>query len=457
MSETDALAPVPLRANDHGMKPRIGLFGGPWQIVAILTLLYFVGTVDRQMAALLVTPIKQDLGLSDVEVSLIQGMAFALAYVVASVPVGWMVDRFSRRAILFGGALVWSTSATASGLAGSFGQLFLARTGVGAGEATLHPTSFSLMADLFRPEKLALPLTLFTLGGVIGSGMSFIVGGGIVAWVESTPFDLPLLRDLRGWQVAFILTGLPALIIGFAALLIREPAREIRPASSQALPGYGELWRYYRQHLRFFVAHMAGFATIMAFVVGLGGWNPAFLGRAHGWEIGQIGFWLGATQIASGLLGLALHGWLVDRWFGKGRHDAHMRYFAIMSLMAGPLGAMAYMVQSPWLALFLMNAAFFCIMSYPGIGPAALQIATPRALRGKASAIYLVFVNIVGTIGGPLTVALLTDHVFQSEAKLGSSMAIFALGCAMLGSALFAWGMKPMRNTIKQIQAMGRS
>lgn len=431
---------------------RFSLFGSPWQVTLLLTLLYLMGTIDRQMSALLVTPIKQDLGLSDVQVSLIQGMAFALAYVVASIPIGWMVDRFSRRAILFGGTLVWGAAATASGFANSFGQLFLARTGVGAGEATLHPSSFSLMADLFRPNRLALPLTIFTLGGVVGSGMSFIMGGGIVAWVEANPPNIALLRDLRGWQLAFILTGMPALLIGCAALLIREPQRTRKPAQDNAgqRSGYGDLWRYCRHRLRFYLLHMAAFSTMMAFVVGLGAWNPAFLSRVHGWEIGQIGFWLGVTQIASGLMGLALHGWLVDRWFGSGRHDAHMRYFAIMSLIAGPVGGAAYMVNSPWLSLFLMNAAFFCIMSYPGVGPASLQIATPPALRGKASAIYLVFVNIVGTVGGPLIVAMLTDYAFESEAELGRSMSIFAIGCAALGTALFVLGMKSMQTVVRE-------
>lgn len=426
-----------------------GPLQGSWQIVGVLSLLYLVGTIDRQMSALLVTPIKHDLGLSDVQVSLIQGMAFALAYVLASIPVGWMVDRFSRRAILFGGALVWGTSATASGLTNSFGQLFLARTGVGAGEATIHPSSFSIMADLFRPERLALPLSLFTLGGMIGSGMSFILGGQIVAFVEKTSLDLPLLSEMRGWQIAFILTGLPALLLGATALLIREPPRaQISLGTEPERNGYAELWRHYRQHLWFYGFHMLAFSTPMAFVVGLGAWNPAFLGRLHHWEIDRIGFWLGSTQIASGLLGLAVHGWLIDRWFGKGRYDAHMRYFAIMSAIAAPLGGMAYLVESPWLSLLLINAAFFCVMSYPGIGPASLQIATPPSLRGKASALYLICVNLIGTIGGPLVVAMLTDYVFRDEMALGYSMSLFAVACSICGMVLFVLGLKPMQAAV---------
>lgn len=456
MTQAEAAAP---QSPDIGPAPvsgnwRRGWLDRPWPVMGIVTLLYLVGTVDRQMAALLVTPIKHDLQLSDVEISLIQGLAFAAAYVLASLPIGWLVDRFSRRNILFFGALVWGTSATASGLASSFGQLFLARTGVGAGEATLHPSSFSLMADLFRPEKLALPLALFTLGGTIGSGMSFVVGGGVIAWVENTPINLPILRDLSGWQVAFILTGLPALLVGFAALLIREPHRGPRTAAAARHKlGYSDLLRHYRGRRAFYFLHMAAFAMVMAFVVGLGAWNPAFLGRTHGWDISRIGYWLGTTQVASGLLGLALHGWLVDRWFGAGRRDAHMRYFAIMTFLAGPIGASAYLVESPWLALFLINAAFFAVMAYTGIGAASLQIATPAALRGKASAIYLVTINVIGTIGGPLSVAMLTDHVLRDEALLAQSMAIFATCSAGMAALLFVLCMRPMRAVIAERMA----
>lgn len=416
---------------------------GEWRAVFILTTLYLLGTVDRQMAALLVTPIKQDMGLTDVQVSLIQGLAFALAYVLASVPIGWMVDRFSRKSILFAGSLVWGGAATLSGLSGSFGQLFLARAGVGAGEATLHPTSFSLIAQMFRPEKLGFPMMVFLFGGIIGSGGSYIVGAAIVDWAQSGATRWTILGELKGWQIAFIISGLPALLIGPLALLIREPARSTAALDSNA-SGYGDLWRFARGHRWFYFAHMFGFAMPMAFVVGLGAWAPAFYGRVHGWGIGQIGLWIGAGQILMATVGILAHGWLIDRWFGSGRHDAHMRYFAIMCSLAGPLGAAAFNVADPWLSLALWNAAYFCMMAYVGIGAASLQIATPSHLRGKASAVYLIVINVVGTVGGPLAVAVITDHVLGDEQALGQSMAIFALLSAGTGCALFASGLRPM-------------
>ncbi len=420
---------------------------GRWRAVFILTTLYLLGTVDRQMAALLVTPIKQDMGLTDVQVSLIQGLAFAFAYVLASIPIGWMVDRFSRKSILFAGSIIWGGAATLSGLSGSFGQLFLARAGVGAGEATLHPTSFSLIAQMFRPEKLGLPLMVFVFGGILGSGGSYIVGGAIVDWAQSNAMRWPVVGELKGWQIAFILTGLPALLIGPLALLIREPARRSDSSGPHAL-GYLGLWHFARRHLWFYGTHMFGFAMPMAFVVGLGAWTPAYFGRVHDWGIGQIGLWIGAGQMLMATIGIFAHGWLIDRWFGSGRRDAHMRYFAMMCALAAPLGAAAFLAADPWVSLALWNAAYFCMMAYVGIGAASLQIATPPDLRGKASAVYLIVVNVVGTIGGPLAVALITDHVFGDEQALGLSMAIFALLSGGAGVALFARGLAPMRRIV---------
>src|SRR5690606_34116242 len=133
-------------------------------MVAALTFMYANASLDRQMMSLLVVPIQRDLGFSDMEIGVLQGAAFALFFVLASLPIGWMVDRFSRRAIIFWGTVGWSLSAAASGLSQSFAQMFASRAGVGAGEATLQPSAFAILADTFPPERLALPMSVFVIG-----------------------------------------------------------------------------------------------------------------------------------------------------------------------------------------------------------------------------------------------------------------------------------------------------
>lgn len=420
-----------------------------WSTVAVVTTLYWLGTLDRQMSVLLVTPIKEHFQLSDVGVSLIHGLAFPLFYMLASLPVGWMVDRFRRRKILFWGALVWASAAVAGGLARSFGQLFAARAGVGAGESTLQPTTFSILADLFPPGRLSLPLSIFVIGGTVGSGMSFILGGELVAWVNSQPpIVLPFAGPLAGWQFALIVTGFPGLLVAGAIFLVPEPPRTHKGLSPHVDANFSALGRQYRKHPRFYLTQSVGFALVMMLVVGLGAWSPAFLSREHGWEIARIGRWLGVSQILSALLGLAFHGAMVDRLFRKGRHDAHMAYFMVMSILAGPLAVAAYLVDNAHLMLLLYSLAYFCIMAYPAIGPAALQITTPPALRGKASSVYMICVNLIGAIGGPLIIAMITDYGFRSEADLGLSMSLFAGVSMLVAAVLFRVGMAPMRRAV---------
>ena len=437
---------------DSGAADQSGFPGAKsaWGATLVLTLLYWFGTLDRQMSVLLVTPIKQYLKLSDVEVSLIYGMAFALFYMLASFPIGWLVDRIPRRRILFWGAVIWASAASASGLTRSFSQLFGARAIVGAGEATLHPTTFSILADLFPPGRLALPLTVFVLGSCLGSGMSFILGGTLVAWADGhAPFTLPLIGEVVGWQFAFIVTGFPGLLVAATIFLVPEPLRRRSPAAGDGGNDLGGLWRCYRSHLSFYIFHVLGFGLVMMFVIGLMAWNPAFLTRHHGWDIARIGRWVGFTQIGAALLGLTMHGWVVDWLFRKGRQDAHMIYFTVMALLACPAAVAAYLVESPYLMLALFTFAYFCVMAYPAIGPASLQIATPPELRGKISAIYMIIVNLIGTVGGPLTVAMFTDHLFRNEAELGYSMSLFA-GITTLAAASFFWfGCGPMRLAIQ--------
>ncbi|WP_179045754.1 MFS transporter [Sphingobium lactosutens] len=422
-----------------------------WRAVAVLTALYWFGTLDRQVAALLLPLIKADLQLTDSQVSLIPGLAFGLAFMVMSLPIGWLVDRVSRRAILFAGVLMWSLAAMGSGVSRTFGQLLGARAVVGGAEATINPSAYSLMSDFFPPAKLTLPMSIFTLGGNLGSGTSFMLGGAVIALVSSAGgVTLPVVGTLAGWQAAFVITGLPGLILAFLVWTFPEAPRQ-KPATPVADNAtFGELGQQFRRHPGFYLMHNLAFAMIMGFAVGLQSWNSAFLTRHYGMPLAQIGFWLGLTQVLSSLMGLWFHGWAVDRLFGRGRHDAHLIYFGAMCLLACPFGVAAYLVDNAVGTIICYNIAYFLVMAFASIGPAALQIATPGRLRGKATAVYMIVLSLLGTILGPIVIAAFTDGLFQDEAMLGHSMALFA-GITTLLGALFCWfGRGPMRRAVAQ-------
>ena len=420
---------------------------GAWRTLVILTILYWFGTLDRQIAALLIPDIKADLGLSDFQVSLIQGLAFGLLYMLMSPLAGWLVDRFSRRMILFGSVLGWSFSAMASGISNTFGTLFGARAGVGGFESALNPTSYSLLSDLFPPKKLALPMSIYVLGGNFGSGMSFLAGGAIIAFVAASPsISLPFVGELAGWQMAFLITGAPGLLLAPLIWFARDP-RKVTTTVKKDETTFAQLWQHVRSHFRFYILHHLGFGIVMSLIVGLQSWNASYLSRAFGWELSKIGYILGSTQLLAAVAGLIFHGWMVDRMFAKGRHDAHLLYFLVMMVLALPCGAIAYTASTPMVMLIFYNLTYFLVMSFASIGPAALQIATPSRLRGKASASYMVVITIMGTILGPVFVASLTDFVF-SEAEIGKSMAVFAAVSCILAALAFAFGRGPMRRAV---------
>ena len=419
-----------------------------WRTVTVLTALYWWGTLDRQVSALLVPQIKADLHLTDFELSMIQGLAFGAAYLLASPITGWLVDRYNRRKILFTGAAGWSLSAMACGLSRSFGQLFCARAGVGGFETTLNPTSYSMLSDLFPPSKLALPISIYVLGGNLGSGMSFLVGGAVIAWVATSPqIAGPFFGALADWQMAFIVTGAPGLLLAPLVFLARDPRRHAS-SEKRSTSTYADLWRHMRRYPGFFITHLLGFSTIMAIVVGLQSWNAAYVSRTFAWPVSKIGFVFGSVQLTSALAGLAFHGWVVDKLFAQHRKDAHLHYFMIMTLLALPCAVSAYLVQNAVTMIVLYNLAYFFVMAFASIGPAALQIATPQNLRGKASSIYMIALTIIGTILGPAFVAMLTDFVFADEALLGYAMALFSLIACGFAALLFALGRSHMRHIV---------
>ncbi|MFV3073529.1 MFS transporter [Niveispirillum fermenti] len=424
---------------------------GRWLSVVILGMLYFVAMLDRQILALLIPPIKADLGLTDVQVSLLQGVAFALFYVLAAIPIGWAVDRYSRRMIIWVGVTFWSIAATCCGLAQSFWQLFAARAGVGAGEASLTPATFAIMADLFPPSRLSTALSVFVIGGTVGTGLAFLVGGPLVGMLlDAGARTLPLLGEVKAWQLVFIITGVPGMLLAFLVFLLPETRTRSLPLSATDMtePGFGALFRHMRPHARFYLAHNLGFALVQAGIVAIQMWTPTFLSRIHGWSLKDAGLWLGVAQIVAPLLGLMTHGWIVDRMFRRGILDAHLRWFRVLSLCAAPLLAAAYLAPAGWMTILGFGLVYFLTISCASIGPAALQIATPRPLRGRASALYVLATGLVGAAGGPFIVAAMTDYVFGDETRLGPAIACAGILLMLSASLLFTSGLGAMRRAV---------
>ncbi|HMT45155.1 MAG TPA: MFS transporter, partial [Chakrabartia sp.] len=278
-----------------------------WYVLAVLLLAYISAFVDRTILGLLVEPIKQDLHASDVELSLLSGFAFALFYTLLGLPCGWLADRVQRPRLIFFGILFWSAATAACGLARSFVQLFLARVGVGIGEATLTPATYSLLPDYFRREELGVATGIYASGVSIGGGIAMLVGGAAVHALQAKGDILvPLLGLLRPWQSAFVVVGLAGLLVALLILTIREPGRSGRTKADA--PGFLIVLRWIIEERRAVLPILFGYSLMVIPSYALVTWVPAFLMRSHGLGPGETGLAMGLMLLIGGTAGMLVGG-----------------------------------------------------------------------------------------------------------------------------------------------------
>jgi MFS family permease len=415
--------------------------GQAWYCVTILALVVMVNFLDRGILTLLVEPIKADLGLSDVQMSLIMGFAFTFFYAIFGLPVARLVDRHSRKHILAAGVAIWSVMTAFCGLASTFWHLFIARVGVGVGETTSGPSAYSLLADYFAPEKLPRAIAGMNLGFVAGTGLAMIIGGAVIGAVgASEDVTLPGGITFRGWQVVLIIVGLPGLIVSALMLTVREPVR--RGGMVKGEQPLTEVFRFLAFHWSVYVPMFAGLALRTVQMFGLSMWGPAFYGRTYGWSPTQVGYVVGASLFIAMPLGLFAGSWLAERYWKNKRYDANIRVVVYSTVVAVPLAIVAPLMPTPWLAAgFGLVAAFFSSMAAPTEN-AALQCVTPNHLRGQMTFLFLFIMNVVGMGLGPLFIASLTQYVFTEE-NIRYSMFLGALVLGPPAALIFWLGMRP--------------
>lgn len=424
-----------------------------WYVVGVLTLAYTFSFIDRQILSLLVEPIRHDLQLTDTQIGLLQGLAFAIFYTTLGVPFGRLADRTSRRAIICGGILVWSAMTAACGLARSFGVLFGFRVGVGVGEAALNPAAYSLITDYFPRDQVTRAIAVYTGGSFLGAGLALIIGGAVIDLVAGIgSVTLPVLGDLRPWQVAFVAVGVPGVAVAALMLTIREPARRglIRSSGgAQAGVAIPEIVAFLKSHRAAYGFHFAGFSAIVLLAYANLAWVPTYFTRTFGWTAGEVGLRYGLVILIFGTAGVVSGGWLADLLRRRGYRDANLRLVVITSLALLPLGVASTLMPESWMALALSAPAAYLWAVPMGVAPAALQPITPNQMRAQISALYLLTITLVGLGVGPLLVALLTDRVFGDPQGIKYSLAIVSAGAAPLAALLLRLGMPAYRRSLE--------
>lgn len=411
--------------------------------LAVFLAAYILSFVDRQILGLMVDPIRRDLGLSDLQIGLLQGVAFALLYATLGVPFGMSVDRWSRRNLIIGGVITWSISTALCGLAGSFATLFAARVLVGVGEATLSPAVHSYLSDAYPPHRLARAMAIYTLGITIGGGMALLIGGSVVGMIEAGGDTvLPLLGTLRPWQTTFLAVAAPGVLIAALFAFIREPARTYKRENNAQVPGIGAVMANFWANRRAFLAIHLSSAAFGIYGNGITGWYPSLLIRSHGFTAGEAGLWLGLVYLVCGSLGSIAGGRLSERLALAGRADANLRVVTIAAAAVIVPATLAPLMPSAALVLLVFAPACFLYYTYFACATAAIQLASPPAMRGTNSALFLLTNALVGLSVGMLAVPMADRFVFGGTGQLGYPLALIAaVGCG--GAFLLSrWGLE---------------
>ena len=422
--------------------------GAAWYAAIVLMLCYALSYVDRQILGLLVPQIKADLGISDTLMGLLQGFSFALFYAFMGLPLGRVADLTNRRNLISICIAFWSFFTAACAGARSYATLFLARMGVGIGEAALNPSSYSILSDYFSRERLGLALSVYYFGQLLGSSLALIVGGTVVQMVAGKPdVSLPVLGSIASWRLTFLILGLPGLLFPLLLLTIREPVRRgvLRTSSGKERLSLGETLAEVRKRWQSVAGISLGFVFHGACNYGFSAWVPTYFLRAHGWNIGETGRALGYLVITFGCVGLYLGGYLSERWQRRGIVDAPLRVAIPCAIGIILFFVPAMLMPTAAWSLALIGPAIFCLVLPMGTVGAALTVIFPNQVRAQVSALYLFILNLGGLTLGPLLPGVFTDYVFRDPNMLGPSIAItMALsGASML--AIYLATLRPYR------------
>jgi len=425
-----------------------------WYAVAILHVAYALAILDRISIGLLVDPIKRDLGVSDTQMGLLQGLAFALFYVLFSFPVGYLVDRWGRVRLLAGGILLWSAATIASGFSRSFPALFASRIMVGAGEATVTPVASSMIGDLFPPAQRGRAFGVLNLGGTLGTGLAYVVGGAAIGIAQVLRAAGPgWLAGYRDWHIVYFVIGLPGLLV--AALLIftiGEPARRERRHASGGGAGLRETLAHMRRNALAYLSIILG-AVLSTMLINAGiAWYPTLIMRVYGWSAAEVGLWFGLIGLPCGAISALSGGWVLSWLARRGRVDGPILVVIVQSSVWILFGTFKSLAPSPELALlahFVTSLA--SVWSVTAILAGLVQI-TPNEMRGQVTALYVVSSGFIGLTIGTAIVGLLSDHVFQGHGGIAWSLgSVYCLGGAASVLVLLAG----RRAFIRAVRASG--
>ena len=396
-----------------------------WTALGALLIVYLINFMDRQLFAVLQEQIRADLGLSDWHLGLLGGTMFAVFYATLGLPIAWLADRTHRIRLISAACAVWSLFTAASGAASGFFTMALARIGVAAGEAGGVSPSYSVLSDYFPKTRRGLALGIFTIGAPVGLMTGTVLGA--------------LIADALSWRWAFVILGLPGVLIaGGLLVLVREPERgRLDPSPSGDRPSQ----RPFDAARAVLASPTLLLLTAAAAATSFGGyglyqWIPSFLQRSQGLPLETVGALLGPIFLV-GIVGAVGGGWLADR-IGRTHVSAYADVPAVAMALASPFFLAAILVRDGQLSLLLLVIPVSLSYAWLGPGLAAVQTLSQANVRSQTAAIVGFFNNLIGFGLGPLFVGALSDLLRES---MGEGEALRMAMAAAAASLLIAAGL----------------
>ncbi|MDM9630915.1 spinster family MFS transporter [Robiginitalea aurantiaca] len=372
-----------------------------WVVLAILTLVYTFSFIDRQLLVILAEPVKADLGLSDTQLGLLTGLAFAALYVTLGLPVARLADKGNRKNVVSASLAIWSLMTVISGMATNFVQMLFARIGVGIGEAGGSPPSHSIISDYFEPQKRATALSIYSVGIYIGIFVGFTIGG--------------VLAQHYGWRVAFYAVGIPGVLLAVLIyFFVKEPPKgrfDPPQLSSENLTLSNVVRTLMGKKTFVFIALGSGFIAFGSY--GAGNFLPSFLQRVHGVDISKAGYLLGISFGIGGGLGTFLGGYLADKM-----RRSDMRWYIWLPMVSALLALIPFGIylfsDSLNVVVWMIFMVSALLGAYLGPAIAVTHSLVSARMRAFSSAVLFLILNIIGLGLGPLTIGFLSD-LFQPE------------------------------------------
>jgi MFS family permease len=402
-----------------------------WAMLAVLGLLYILSFIDRFILALLVKPLRADLGLTDVQLGLLFGTFFALFYGVLGLPIARSADRGNRKRLIIAGVVIWSACTTASAFAQDYTTLAVLRFGLATGEAALTPAAFSLLTDAFPPHRRMLAGTLFSASGMAGASLSFAIGAGVIGLADGWASG----AGIASWRLTFIAVGLPGfLLAALFAVIAREPVR----IGEAAAVSFGAVLRHLGAHARLYGGLFGGAAAAQMLSYAVVAWSPALLQRSFGLDVKEAGLMLGVANVFSAVGGTLIVPTVLRHLAARNpRAAGAVPFTAVVAGIALVLVALhlpsviGFLVVNA-LGGFLINGAVNAII-------VLVQPIAPPAMRATFTALLLICISSIGLGVGPPVAAAIGER-----AGLAGGLSALGVIAVVLAGSAFAAAIRPL-------------